>query len=326
MTNIQPFLEPISPETPCGKDISYDQAFLNLESLVKGKEETQFSAAEEANWREVQPAVLELMGQSKNLRLAIIASMAMIENEGLEGFRNGMLVLKTWVDQYWDALYPLLDPEDNNDPTQRVNLLQALSSQGATQEKFLDRLTSATLAESPSLGRYSLKAIESGKTQQEIEAAFRDTDAAVLRARFDAAAQALALVKEMDSVLAAKIGRGTSPNFGDLIGTLNQLTATMGPFCGVAVAAEAGGGAAPGVAGAKAAGGGLASINSRDDVVRALEAICNYYKTNEPASPIPLLLERARRLVDKDFMTIIGDLAPNAVSQFELLAAKPPGA
>jgi type VI secretion system protein ImpA len=56
-----------------------------------------------------------------------------------------------------------------------------------------------------------------------------------------------------------------------------------------------------------------------------LGAICDYYRSCEPASPIPLLLERAQRLVDKDFMSIISDLAPNALASFELLAPpKPP--
>ena len=45
-------------------------------------------------------------------------------------------------------------------------------------------------------------------------------DADKLRGRYDAVVEALALVKEMDG-LRAKIGRGNSPNFGDLTARAN---------------------------------------------------------------------------------------------------------
>jgi len=330
MTDIKPFLEPISAESPCGKDISYDAGFLNLETLVKGKEETQFSPAEDPNWKEVQPAAIDLIKESKHLRVALVLTLALLENEGLVGFRNGVAVLKGWIDQYWDGMFPLLDPEDNNDPVERVNLLQSLSTPGSTADKFLERLAEVPLAESPSLGRYSLKAIDEAGGKPEIAAAFKDTDADKLRGRYDAVVEALALVKEMDGLLAAKIGRGSSPNFGDLTATLGQMASVMGPHCGgapVEGVVVGGAQAAAGGGGGRAAASGasLGSINSRGDVVRALGAICDYYRSCEPASPIPLLLERAQRLVDKDFMSIISDLAPNALASFELLAPpKPP--
>jgi type VI secretion system protein ImpA len=327
MTDITPFLEPISPDAPCGKDVSYDQAYLNLEILVKGREETQFSAAEEPNWKEVRASAIELIRQSKNLRLAIILTLALLETEGLEGFRSGLLLLKSWIEAYWDTLYPLLDPEDNNDPIQRVNLLQTLSSKGTTEEKFFDRLSETVLAESPRLGHYNFKAISGGMAKQEVDGAFTDTPPERVRARYDAAVEAYTLVKDMDGLLGEKIGRDRAPSFGELMGLLNQMTSLLGAHCGgapvAAAEAVAGAPAAQQQAGGGGGGTSLSAINSRADVVRALQAICNYYKAAEPASPIPLLLERAQRLVDKNFMQIIDDLAPNAMSQFELLGPKP---
>lgn len=321
MTDIKPLLEPISSEAPCGGDISYDAAFLNLETLVKGKEETQFSPAEDPNWKEVQSSALELAAQSKHLRVGLVLSLALLENEGLEGLRNGLQVLKGWVEQYWDGLYPLLDAEDNNDPVQRVNLLQALSTAGSSGDKFLERLQTVPLAESPSLGRYSLKAITEAAGKPEIAAAFKDSDSERLRARYDAAVEALGLVKDIDSFLVGKIGREHAPNFGELNAALKQITIAIGPHCGAPESANGEPAGEQSVAGraGEAASASFGSIASRADVVRALEAICKYYKSREPASPIPLLLERAQRLVDKDFMSIINDLAPGAAAQFELL-------
>jgi type VI secretion system protein ImpA len=58
-------------------------------------------------------------------------------------------------------------------------------------------------------------------------------------------------------------------------------------------------------------------ITSRDDVVRMLDRICEYYERNEPSSPVPLLLRRAKRLVSKDFMEIMRELVPDGVAQAE---------
>jgi type VI secretion system protein ImpA len=60
-------------------------------------------------------------------------------------------------------------------------------------------------------------------------------------------------------------------------------------------------------------------ILSRADVIRAIDGICDYYQRIEPSSPVPMLLLRAKRLVDKDFMSIIRDLTPSGISEAEVL-------
>ena len=46
--------------------------------------------------------------------------------------------------------------------------------------------------------------------------------------------------------------------------------------------------------------------------MRALELVIDYYRRREPGSAVPLLVERARRMVPMTFMEAIGDLAPDA--------------
>lgn len=61
------------------------------------------------------------------------------------------------------------------------------------------------------------------------------------------------------------------------------------------------------------------TIESREDVIELLEQICAYYELFEPASPVPLLLQRAIRLVTKNFLEIIEDLAPDSMPQVAVL-------
>lgn len=51
-------------------------------------------------------------------------------------------------------------------------------------------------------------------------------------------------------------------------------------------------------------------LRERADVAAQLRAVESWYRRNEPASPIPLLLTRARTYLDKDFEAILSELLP----------------
>jgi type VI secretion system protein ImpA len=59
----------------------------------------------------------------------------------------------------------------------------------------------------------------------------------------------------------------------------------------------------------------VGAIKSRDDAIRALDAIADFFRRTEPSSPIPLIVERAKRLVSKDFLEVLADVAPEALTQ-----------
>jgi type VI secretion system protein ImpA len=60
-------------------------------------------------------------------------------------------------------------------------------------------------------------------------------------------------------------------------------------------------------------------ISNRNDVIYLLDQICLYYDQHEPASPVPLLLKRARQLVEKNFFEIVQDLVPDSAGQIMAL-------
>ena len=49
--------------------------------------------------------------------------------------------------------------------------------------------------------------------------------------------------------------------------------------------------------------------------MRTLDAVAAFFRTNEPSSPVPLFIERAKRLVAKDFLEVLRRLAPDALAQ-----------
>jgi type VI secretion system protein ImpA len=68
---------------------------------------------------------------------------------------------------------------------------------------------------------------------------------------------------------------------------------------------------------------GLESVRNRADVVTALDAIIRYYAENEPASPIPMMVRRVRGWVNKDFLEVMRDIAPNQVEELTRLLVAP---
>ncbi len=52
------------------------------------------------------------------------------------------------------------------------------------------------------------------------------------------------------------------------------------------------------------------NISSRADVAASLRGLDEYFRQREPASPIPLLLNRARAYLEKDFSAIVAELLP----------------
>src|SRR5204862_7542808 len=82
MIEVEQLLKPVSPEQPCGKNLSYDPGFLALDGLIAGKSETPFSAAEAPDWKAVRDASLVSFNQSKDLRGAVTLALTLVQLDG----------------------------------------------------------------------------------------------------------------------------------------------------------------------------------------------------------------------------------------------------
>lgn len=342
MINAEELLKPISDEKPCGEDLAYDAGFQELEILMKGKPETQFSPAEEPNWKVLRDRCLELWGRSKDLRLATTLSLATLKTDGLPAIRESLALVKGLLDKYWDSFYPLLDPGDNNDPTQRVNIIAAMATPVGTfgdPMRLLERLRATPLADSSRMGRYSLADIINSETgtaapdgkeppaAAQIEAAFRDTAPEALQNLSQSVADSIQMVKDVDAFLTTKVGADKAPDLAELPKELGEIQKRLAPYTGGVVADSAPASESPGTTAgaipvpAQAISG---DIQSRQDVVRMLEKICEYYQRHEPSSPVPYILQRAQRLADMDFMQIIGDMTPDSVTEIVKITGTKP--
>jgi type VI secretion system protein ImpA len=81
--------------------------------------------------------------------------------------------------------------------------------------------------------------------------------------------------------------------------------------------------AGDGVDAAELDGGGgvqaVGRIRSREDAIRALDAVAEFFRRNEPSSPVPMFIERAKRLVSKSFLEVLADIAPDGLAQARVI-------
>src|SRR4051794_17440868 len=129
---IEKLLQPVSATDVSGPDLFYDPRFEELETMLKGKPEIEMGAivkpAEPPDWVELRTKSAEFLRASKHLRPAVLLACALLKLEGLPGFRDGMQLVDGLVEQYWKDVHPRLDPEDNNDPQARLNILSGLTA------------------------------------------------------------------------------------------------------------------------------------------------------------------------------------------------------
>lgn len=313
MADLDALLRPVSDEDPTGPDLGYDPD----RQAIEGAFDAAADGDDPVDWRDVVRRIEDQSGRTKDIWLAVYLARAGARSQRLDMVEIGCRYLAGLLDRYWDDVHPSLEEYGYEG---RRGACEALVRIG----EFIGPLRRTPLIEHPRLGSY---------TGEDVERFAREGDGAegfgMFRAAVDdlpdgelAGAMArLASIREaieaVDRTLAAHAGDDTGTNFAPTYAALDALRRALATFGGgeaVDGEAESGEAGAGGEAGASpAAGTSPGRVESRDDVRRALDAITDYYRRREPGSPVPVALDRARRWVDLDFLSLLRDIAPGSM-------------
>jgi type VI secretion system protein ImpA len=159
-----------------------------------------------------------------------------------------------------------------------------------------------------------------------IEAAFLDTDLKALTALDAAVRGSLEELGRLEELLTDRVGTSRAPSFDPLRALVSQAARVVSPRVASRTRTQPAAVAAgddmissrTGISGAvnvSVSG----DLRSREDVVLMLDKICAYYERNEPSSPVPLLVRRAKRLATMNFVDIVKDLVPDAMSALQVV-------
>lgn len=363
MLNLDDLLTPLSDSEPCGPDLEYDASFGEMERAAQEKAEQVFGdtvvEAEPADWREVRKHVDDLLSRTKDMRVAVYLLRCLVHSDGLTGIENGLALLRGYLEEFWPEVHPVLDEEDDNDPTFRVNTLTTLCD----QEGFIRDLQACAIVSSRAMGQFGLRDIleaqerkvsepaaepvapskdqwggdepsgqestkPSGPTPEVINAAFTDMGPEPLVATAESVRLSAEHVAVIETKVTTEVGAHRAVSLKPLEQVFKQMSEILqeqmerlgvyqedpndfedGDHDDEGEPAEQGSASEQ----VRLAG----KLVTREDAIKALDRVCDYFERNEPSSPLPLLIRRAQRLASKSFLDIIRDLAPEAVSQAE---------
>lgn len=328
-TIVDDWFEPLADaEAPCGPDLEYDNSFLELAQAAQGKPETQFAPAEPPDWRSVHDISQALFERTRDLRVAMHWGRAHIQINGFRAVADALRLQLGLLDRFWDTLHPQPDPDDG-DAYARLNVLALLSE----VEGMVGDVRNALVIQNRSigelrvrdieiaLGKYPPREGETPMTRHQVEQML----AAATAQNADLPGQvtdALARLKSLSTLLNDHVGIERAPDVRPLHGLLslvNQVmpTAGAGDEAGAEDGAEEESTTGTGGGATRAAGGkGLSgAVDSRADALRAIDMVCDYLERTEPTNPAQLLLRRARRLINKNFLQLMRELAPDALNE-----------
>jgi type VI secretion system protein ImpA len=324
---VESWLEPLEGDA-CGDDLEYDPAFLELEQAAAGKTETQFAPAEPPQWAQVRELSEGLLVRTRDLRVALLWGRACLNVDGLEALAPTLRLIHGLLDRFWDELHPRNDPDDG-DAFARLSVLGSLDK----LDGFLGDVRQVLVLNDRRLGGLRMREIEIGlerlaarpdesvRTTGQVQGLLGDLPELAFRLRV-CQAESIEALKQLQQGMNDRFGLEQAIDVRAMRNMIDALEAVLPQPAGEEGSAEDGsaehsedGGSQSASAPGRGKGGGSQNIESRDDAIKALKSICAYLERSEPTNPAQLLLRRAERLIDKSFLQLVRDLAPDAVGE-----------
>ena len=310
----QTLVQPISADLPCGENLEESPLLTAFDTFRLFGQPAPLEPV--PDWGEIKNKSLEALAKSRDLRVLAYLGTAVLRTDGFPAFSETLEIAAKWLDTNWSQVYPQV----TEDAIVRRSALNCFADQMAV----IDGLRRVPLVSSRVHGTFSLRDIEiatgqtppkDGETRpdtERIKAAFAEMADEELSGLHDSVVRATAALKGIDARMRDAAGSDATPSFDPLSGQLVKIERALS----AQLALRPGAGAAGADAGEPAAdGAAVGAIKSRHDAIRALDAVADFFQRTEPSSPIPLFLARAKRLVSKDFLEVLADIAPDAVPQ-----------
>jgi len=314
----QGLLQPIATDQPCGENLEDTPLLASFDSFRLFGNQGPFDPAKMPDWDEIKNLALEGLARSKDLRILAHLGTALLRTDGLPAFSQTIQVASQWLEQHWGATYPLVD----EDAIVRRSALNCFADQIAV----VDGLRRTPLVSNRQLGRFSLRDFEiatgqvtpadgdSRHDEKQIDAAFQAMPLEELKTLRQVVVDAGAALKRIDGQMRQEAGPDAGPSFEPLQAQLSKVDKLLVKQLDARPDAVPSGEASESGA-APTAGVNVRGIASREDAIRALDAVADFFRRAEPSSPVPLLVDRAKRLVSKNFLEVLEEIAPGGLDQ-----------
>lgn len=258
------------------------------------------------DWTGLLAEVGGYFGRTKHLGLAFYALIADLRISGLAGLANGLVLFNQLLSRYWLDVYPHIE---DGDFEERLELIARIDD-----PLVASGIDAVVIAKGKRAGSYTF-------AQSEKSANTGDPSPTLIEASIN---ETLVEDPEFYDLLSAQC-REIRQQFGYLRDILHENLGTPAvsfpaveerlsrfeaflnrssvvPMEETPEGETAGASETPGAPAAVAKPG---EIRNRADVCRAIDQIIRFYRRTEPTSPVPYLLNRAKRVVNMDFLELV---------------------
>ncbi|HEX3487610.1 MAG TPA: type VI secretion system protein TssA [Micropepsaceae bacterium] len=362
--DIEKLLAPISDGAPAGSNIREDVSPASLYFRLKDARSAARVAEKRADaegesqgvtpeWRTIQELATKVLSeQSKDLEVAAWLIEALVRLQGFPGLRDGFQLARGLVEQYWDTLHSLEDEEGVATKVAPLTGLNGADGSGT----LLQPIRKIALTKAVGEGPFAAYHYEQGWSLSEISdpevRARREQSGVVTLDRFMAVANAsggafyVTLLEDIQASIDewGKLGAALDERAGDaspptsaireILSTILEMVQRFSKDLVARVTQIAqrpsgdvvpanGSGSDEGAAGHGFNGG----IRSREDALRVLLLVAEYFRANEPHSPTAISLEETVRRARLSFSDLLMELLPDRTAWRSALTSagiKPP--
>jgi type VI secretion system protein ImpA len=323
--DIEAMLAPIAGDNPAGENLQYAGLHDEIrdarradDTLAQGDWQREVKTSD---WERVVSLSKEaLESRTKDLQVAAWLTEALVKAHGFPGLRDGLRLARGLHERFWDNLYP---PVEDGDLEGRANAVAVLDRQAARalldvpvtqaagaayslmqmeEAKKLDLPANASSMDAEALAKLNEereRAVSEGRVTTET---FTKARNATRRAFYEETSATLAACREemkaLDRAMDEKFGRET-PGLGELGKALGRVSDWVEKTVKEKRIEEpdAADSSGEGAGEEASAGGGVSAssgpVKTRQDALRRLAEVADYFRRTEPHSPVSYLVQRA---------------------------------
>ncbi|HEX8247098.1 MAG TPA: type VI secretion system protein TssA [Pyrinomonadaceae bacterium] len=327
--DIEALLQPISEEKPAGESQQYSGLYDEIrearradDMLAQGQWQHEPKLAD---YRKViSLSIPALASETKDLQISVWLAEALTKEHGFVGLRDSLVLLRRMQENFWETLHPEIDEGDMEG---RANAIEWMESQTAIAVKtlpmtggegftflnweesrgfdFPENVDSLDYHEQEKVKVLKAQAAEENrKTGDMWRAAKSQTNRAFCEELNLTLEECWTECQSLDKTIEEKFDRNQMPGLRNLKKSLEDIRGVLKPLLdekrqqepdaadaetietvegenGAVLQVRAGGGAATG------------AIQNRQDALKRLADVSEYFKKNEPHSPVSYLVQRA---------------------------------
>jgi len=354
--DFEKIMQPISEEKPSGESLQYSGLYDEIrearradKDLPQGQWQTDLKFAD--YHQVINLAVPALETQTKDLQIAAWLSESLIREHAFVGLRDGMKLVAGLQENFWETVYPEIDEGDMEG---RANAVAWMDTQGAIaingakitsgegysysdfeDSKKFDIPENIDTLDSNDQQKFRELQAQAEKENRVTADKWRKAKAVSPRAFYEVLFFTLeecwAEYKELNRVIEEKFDRNQMPGLTNLKKALDDIQAVVKKLledkraeepdaADEAATAESGEGeTGTSGGGAKAAvSTGTGAIQNRQDAIKRLADLAEFFRKTEPHSPVSYLVTRAVKWGEMPLEMWLQDVIKDEAVLFQL--------